>query len=81
MDFEIKEVKKQSRLAPNLPDKLKLEKQRKKLENERDTAWKEYDGAAKEIEQNKDKLIDQIEQRLQQNLNEEPLFLIKWKLI
>ncbi len=81
LDFEIKEVKKQSRLAPNLPDKLKLEKQRKKLENERDTAWKEYDGAAKEIEQNKDKLIDQIEQRLQQNLNEEPLFLIKWKLI
>jgi len=81
LDLEIKEVKKQSRLAPNLPDKLKLEKQRKKLENERDTAWKEYDGAAKEIEQNKDRLIDQIEHRLQQNLHEEPLFLIKWKLI
>ncbi len=81
LDQEIKEIKKQSRLAPNLPDKLKLEKQRKKLENERDTAWKEYDGAAKEIEQNKDSLIDQIEQRLKQSLREEPLFLIKWKLI
>lgn len=81
LDLEIKEVKKQSRLAPNLPDKLKLEKQRKKLENERDTAWKEYDGAAKEIEQNKDSLIDKVEQRLKQNMQEEPLFLIKWKLI
>jgi hypothetical protein len=81
LDQQINEVKKQSRLAPNLPEKLKLEKERKKLENERDTAWREYDGAAKEIEQNKDKLIDQIEQRLQQNVKEEPLFLIKWKLI
>jgi hypothetical protein len=49
-----------ARLAPNLPEKLKLEKERKKLENERDAAWREYDGAAKEIEQSKDRLINQI---------------------
>lgn len=81
LDQQIKEVKKQARLAPNLPDKLKLEKERKKLEAERDTAWKEYDGAAKEIEQNKDQLIDKVEKRLKQNLKDEQLFNIKWSLI
>ena len=81
LDQEIKEIKKQARLAPNLPDKLKLEKERKRLENERDTAWKEYDGAAKEIEKNKDQLIDNVEKRLKQDMKEEPLFFIKWKII
>ena len=81
LDQQIKELKKQARLAPNLPDKLKLEKERKKLEAERDTAWKEYDGAAKEIEQNKDQLIDKVEKRLKQNLKDEQLFFVKWKLV
>lgn len=81
LDQQIKEVKKQARLAPNLPDKLQLEKERKKLEAERDTAWKEYDGAAKEIEQNKDQLIDKVEKRLKQNLKDEQLFNFKWSLI
>ena len=64
-----------------MPEKLKLEKERKKLENERDTAWREYDGAAKEIEQSKDRLIIQIEQKLQQQLVSNDLFLIKWNVI
>jgi ERCC4-related helicase len=81
LDQQIKEIKKQARLAPNLPDKLKLEKERKKLEAERDAAWKEYDGAAKEIEQNKDLLIDKVEKRLKQNLKDEQLFHFKWTLI
>lgn len=80
LDQQIKEIKKLSRLAPNLPEKLKLEKERKKLESDRDTAWHEYDGAAKEIEQSKDRLIEQIEQKLQQQLTKNDLFLIKWNL-
>lgn len=81
LDDQIKEKKKEGRLAPNLPEKLKLEKERKSLEAERDKAWHEYDGAAKAIEKNKDELIDQIEKRLSQQLSEEVLFTIKWKLI
>lgn len=80
LDQQIKEIKREARIAPNLPEKLKLEKERKKLESERDAAWKEYDGAAKEIEQNKDALIDQIEKRLKQEIKEERLFLFKWKI-
>jgi len=81
LDSEIKEIKKQARTAPNLPEKLKLEKERKKLENERDTAWREYDGAAKEIEINKDRLIEQVEKGLKQRISENILFNIKWKLV
>ena len=81
LDLEIKETKKQARLAPNLPDKLKLEKHRKKLENERDTAWREYDGAAKEIERNKDQLIEKIEEKLKQQITETELFHFRWNLI
>jgi len=81
LDQQIKDIKKQARLALNLPEKLKLEKERKKLESERDTAWREYDGAAKEIEQSKDRLIEQIEQKLEQELTKTNLFLIKWKLM
>ena len=81
LDAEIKEIKKQARTAPNLPEKLKLEKERKKLENERDTAWREYDGAAKEIEINKDRLIEQVEKGLKQKISEQVLFTIRWKLL
>lgn len=81
LDDQIKDKKKEGRLAPNLPEKLKLEKDRKQLEGERDKAWHEYDGAAKAIEKNKDELIDQIEKRLTQQLSEEVLFKIKWELV
>lgn len=80
LDDLIKETKKQARLAPNLPEKLKLEKERRKLEAQRDEAWKEYDGAAKEIEKSKDGLIDEIEKKLSQEIKEEQLFLINWTL-
>lgn len=80
LDDQIKVLKKEARLAPNLPEKLKIEKERKRLESERDNAWREYDGAAKEIEQSKDQLLDRIEQRLKQQLKEEKLFLIKWEI-
>ncbi len=81
LDDEIKEIKKQARLAPNLPEKLKLEKERKRLETKRDDAWREYDNAAKEIEIMKDKLLDEIEKKMHQNVFLQELFLIKWKMI
>ncbi len=79
-DDEIKEIKKQARLAPNLPEKLKMEKERKKLETKRDEAWREYDNAAKEIEIMKDKLIDEIEKKMKQNVFLQQLFFIKWSI-
>jgi predicted nucleic acid-binding Zn-ribbon protein len=81
LDDEIKEIKKQARLAPNLPEKLKLEKEKRQLESKRDEAWREYDSAAKEIENKKDGLIDEIEKKLKQKISEEKLFTIRWKIV
>lgn len=80
LDDKIKEVKKEARLAPNLPDKLKLQKQVKNLESKRDTAWLEYKNASKEIEDKKDELINNIENRLNQKISLTPLFSIRWRV-
>jgi hypothetical protein len=80
LDDEIKRLRKEIRLAPNLPEKINLEKQKRKLEADRNDAWKRYDEAAKAIETQKDKLIDDIEKKLQQQITEDELFLIRWQL-
>lgn len=80
LDQQIKEIKRQARFATNLPEKLQLEKKRRQLESERDEAWREYDKAAKEIERNKDALIEDVERHLQQSVEEEELFFIQWEI-
>lgn len=81
LDDEIKEIKKQARLAPNLPEKIKLEKERRRLEAKRDEAWRDYDAAAKDIEALKDKLIDDIEIKMKQKISTTQLFSIHWHII
>lgn len=80
LDDQIKDFKKRARIAPNLPEKLKIERERQRIESDRDKAWREYDEAAKEIEQGKDRLIDEIEKKLQQSLSTTELFTIRWKI-
>lgn len=68
-------------MAPNLPEKLRLEKERRQLEGKRDEAWREYDQSAREIEKRKDELIDEIEKKLKQSITEQELFTIRWKIV
>jgi len=77
----VKELKKQGRLASNLPEKLKLEKERRQLEAKRDAAWKAYEQEAKVIENKKDGLIDDIEMKLKPRVNDETLFMIRWEVV
>lgn len=81
-EFEesIKIIKRETRLAGNLPFKLKLERERRNLETNRDIAWKEYEDAAREIEKRKDSLIDEVEKKLAQHLSETALFTIRWQV-
>jgi len=80
-DDQVTELKRQARSAPNLPEKLSIQKKIRTLDTKRDEAWKQYDEAAREIEQQKDTLIDRVEARLHQEIEEEPLFTIQWRLI
>lgn len=80
-DDQIAELKKQMRQAPNLPEKLALQKKIRVLDKKRDEAWRQYDEAAREVERQKDTLLDQVEARLKQETKEKTFFTIQWELI
>jgi len=79
-DDRIKELKRDAKMARNLPEKLMFEKERKKIEGRRDEAWRDYDASAKEIDRLKDNLIEQIESRMEQKITVEKIFTVSWKL-
>ncbi|RVI34223.1 SNF2-related protein [Sinorhizobium meliloti] len=80
IDEEIKALKKEVRQTGNLPDKLALQRKARTLEAKRDEAWRAYDAAAKEIEVQKDGLLDQVEERLGQAVSDEELFAIRFQV-
>lgn len=80
-DEQITILKKEARLAANLPDKLAIQKKLRDIDKKRDTAWKEYDEEAKQIEKQKDELLDTVEERLKQTVEEKTLFTIRWSLV
>jgi hypothetical protein len=81
LDETIKETKKAARLAPNLPDKLERQRAARHLETKRTEAWKTFDEASREIERQKDGLLDEISRRLEQRIEQEPLFTIRWSMV
>jgi len=80
-DDQIGLSKKEARLAPNLPEKLAIQKKIRELDAKRNIAWKQYDESAKVIEQQKDGLLDTVEKRLKQKAEKETLFSIRWKIV
>ena len=78
---QIKAMKKEIRLAGGLPEKLSLQRKVRDLESKRDVAWRAYDEAAKDIEFQKDKLLDSVEERLGQDVTDETLFIIEFEIV
>ncbi|GAK72616.1 putative helicase [Agrobacterium rubi TR3 = NBRC 13261] len=81
LDEQIKSLKKDVRQTGNLPEKLALQRKARVLETQRDEAWRAYDAAAKDIEVQKDGLLDQVEERLSQAVSDEELFTIRFGII
>ncbi|MEX0806004.1 MAG: SNF2-related protein [Candidatus Binatia bacterium] len=81
LDVKIRDTRKEARLAPNLPTKLDLQRQLRHLEAKRNEAWKEFDEASGNVERQKDGLLDEISQRLEQRIEEETLFTLRWRLV
>jgi len=81
LDEQLKELKKQIRQTSNLPDKLAMQRQVRGLEKKRDDAWRAYDDAAKGIEEQKDGLLDQVEEHLKQDISTEDLFTITFEIV
>ncbi len=81
LDETIKEAKKAARLAPNLPEKLERQRALRQLESKRTEAWKTFDEASREIDRQKDALLDEISQRLHQKAEQVTLFSTRWILV
>jgi chromosome segregation ATPase len=81
LEDEIKALKKQARGASNLPEKLEIEKKRRVTEKKLNEAEQTFFALSKQIDQQKDLLIDELSKRLEQKIELTNLFKIKWKII
>jgi hypothetical protein len=81
LDDVLKDAKKAARLAPTLPEKLARQRAARVLETRREAAWRAYDQASREIDAQKDALLDTISQRLMQHIEHEPLFALHWQVV
>lgn len=81
LDKEIKTRKTEARKLLNLEQKVKEQRIIKDLEKK--LAEKRYNQYQNEddIESRKDKLLDEVEQRLKQQTSENELFTVRWKLL
>jgi len=81
LDKEIKTKKTEARKLLNLEQKVKEQRIIKDLEKK--LAEKRYNQYQNEddIEHRKDKLLDEVEQRLKQQTTEQDLFTLRWKVI
>lgn len=80
LDEALREAKKDARLAPTLPEKLERQRATRTLEAKREEAWRAYDQASRDIDRQKDALLDEISRRLEQRIEQDPLFALRWQL-
>ena len=81
VDKEIRQARRDSKLAASLSDKLKYQKQIKQLEQSRNKKRRELFDQQDRIDANRDELIDKIERQLKQKHEIKPLFTIRWKVV
>jgi hypothetical protein len=75
-----KRAKKAAREAGTMPERLRLETEARKLDQKKDEALKEFEVSSREVRDQKNKLLDELGERVQQRLTSTPLFTIRWSL-
>ncbi|MCO3226386.1 DEAD/DEAH box helicase [Pseudomonas aeruginosa] len=80
IDGEIKEVRRIAATAAMLEEKLGYQKQQRELEGKRNKLRRELYARQDEIDAERNELIDQLEQQLQQQVEEVTLFKVEWVL-
>ncbi len=80
IDREIKEVRKLAAMSPTLDQKLTQQKRQRELETKRSKLRKELFIRQDQVEADRNQLIEGLEQKLQQQVQETLLFNIEWEL-
>jgi chromosome segregation ATPase len=81
IDRQIKEVRRTAASAPALEEKLSWQKQQRELEAKRTKLRRELFNRQDAIESERNDLINQLETKLQQDVQEQTLFNVEWELI
>ncbi len=81
LETEIKAAKKAARNAPTLPEKFELQRKIRQLDSKYDEALPAYKQAAREIDGQKENLLDEVGKRLSQAAQLETLFTVRWKVV
>jgi ERCC4-related helicase len=81
VDDTLKEARKAARSAPSLPEKFKRQSEVRRLEAKRHETFRAYDDASQQLEKQKDALLDDIAKRLDQSIENEVLFTIRWGVV
>jgi len=81
LDLEIKSVKRDAKLEASLENKLQLHRRAKDLESQRSKKRRELFVTQDEIDVRKETLISEVEARLQQKVQTEELFTVRWSVM
>ena len=81
LDRQIKEARRTATAALTLEDKLAGQKQVKALEQQRNAKRRALFDAQDEIDRQRERLISEIEGKLQQHTSLNELFKVRWKLV
>ncbi|MGD0011378.1 MAG: SNF2-related protein [Terriglobia bacterium] len=79
-DSALNEARKAARLAPPLAQKIQLHRDVRALGKKREDAWRSYDQASRDIDRQKDTLLDELISRLEPRVDQESLFTFRWHL-
>ncbi|MDB2694129.1 DEAD/DEAH box helicase [Erythrobacter sp.] len=80
LDRQIKEARRAATIAATLEEKLAGQKTVKALESERSTKRRSLFDAQDKIDEQRAQLIEEIEGRLEQHIETQPVFTIRWRL-
>ncbi len=80
IDKEVREVRRTARAAPDLNEKLHWQKRRRDLEKLRTRKRRELFDKQDEVDNRREELIGELEDKLEQRVEEKPLFRIFWQV-
>lgn len=81
LDKEIRQVRKDAKLAPTLEEKLALQKRQKQLEAQRNKDRRDLFDKQDEVDARREDMIQTVEERLSRRIKERELFFIQWKIV
>ncbi len=81
IDRDIREVRRTAKVAPDLNEKLQWQKRQRELEKLRSKRRRELFDKQDEVDNRREQLISDLEDKLEQKIEERPLFCVQWAIV